>query len=191
MAKYTICTNKRGHEERSVYADAAGRKYLRVREDGQNSMVSLGTTSLDKAVKIRDERRGVKTAVKLGMPLSAPQDAARRAKTSVAAVIRRYEADGFPGKRGGKRNAGKHCDGEEARCKVLAEYFNGTAAAEDLDQDGLDAYRTWRCAKVAEGKVKLDGNQSKPKGAGDRTTDLDVAANQDGPRVALRDEPFG
>jgi integrase len=104
----------------------------------------------------------------------------------VAAVIRRYEADGYPGKRGGKRNAGKHCDGEEARCKVLAEYFNGTAAAEDLDQDGLDAYRTWRCAKVAEGKVKLDGNQSKPKGAGDRTTDLDLNCLNNAYRWGLR-----
>lgn len=106
--------------------------------------------------------------------LQSPQAAAKKAKTTVADVIKRYRNDGFPGKRGGKRNAGAHCDGEADRCEVLLEYFNGTAAAEDLDQDGLDEYHTWRCKKVAQGFKKKNGKPSKPKGVGDRTTDLDL-----------------
>jgi hypothetical protein len=186
MANYTLCVDNRQNEVRSIYEDQKGRKYLRVRENNQNSMVSLGTGSLTKAIKVRDEREAVKTAAKLGMPVQAPQQAAKKAKTTVTGVVERYRDDGFPGKRGGRRNAGVHCDGEAARCEVLLEYFNGTAAAEDLDQDGLDEYHTWRCKKVAEGFIKKDGTRSKPKGDGDRTTDLDLNCLNNAYRWALR-----
>lgn len=81
---------------------------------------------------------------------------------------------------------GYNCDGEAARCEVLLEYFNWTAAAEDLDQDGLDDYHTWRCKKFAEGFIKKDGTRSKPKGDGDRTTDLDLNCLNNAYRWALR-----
>jgi hypothetical protein len=164
MANYTLYLDNRNNEARSIHEDAEGRKYLRVRENDQNSMVSLGTSSLVKAIKLRDERQAVKTAVKLGMPVRAPQEAARRTKTTASDIIMRYRDDGFPGKRGGKRNPGLHREGEAARCEVLLEYFNGAAAAEDLDQNALDDYHAWRCRKVAEGILKKDGPRSRPRG---------------------------
>jgi hypothetical protein len=186
MSKFQLCVDEQGRKERSLYEDAEGRKYLRVRENDQNSMVTLGTTSLSKAVKIRDERRAVKVAVKLGMPIASPTDAAKKSKTTVAKVIKAYRDAGFPGKRGGARPPGRHRDEEAARCETLLEYFNGTAAAEDLDQDGLDHFHDWICAEVAKGVLKKDGTRGKVKGNGHRATDLDLNCLNNAYRWGLR-----
>lgn len=178
MSQYRIYVHQKGKlagaRERGIYVDKKGQLYQRqLLANGQEHYQSLGTNQISAARERRDSVLKKQIEAELGIA-EDPAKAAKKAKTPVATVIRRYAEDGYPDKKGNPRKPGKHRDEEATRCEVLLEYFNGEAPAEDLDQDGLDAYHTWRCEKIAKGKKKLDGTKSKPKGEGDRTTDLEL-----------------
>jgi hypothetical protein len=87
---------QKGLKEPEICEGAKGRKYLRVREGGQDSMISLKTTSITEAIKLREARQKAKTAAELGVAVE-PNQAAKKAKaalTTVKTVIKRYLQDG-------------------------------------------------------------------------------------------------
>src|ERR1035437_8518613 len=190
MSQYRLYRHEKGPlkdaPERGIYANPENSLYLRILlENGKESFKPCGTQSITEAIKMRDARVKAKALAGLGIA-EEPDSVGKKAKVSVAKVISRYQADGYPDKKGVPRKAGKHLDEEIARCETLSEYFNGDAPAEDLDQDALDHYHTWRLAKAKEGHVKKDGTKSKPKGDGERTTDLELNALNNAYRWAAR-----
>jgi hypothetical protein len=145
--------------ERGLYKDTqTGQYYQRIRsKTGGDTWQSLYTTKLTEARERLDARRAARAAPKLG--LKVRPTGSKRA--SVAKVIRRYKEDGYPDKKGNRRKEGPHLRGEIDACERLLAFFGNEVAAEDLDQNALDEYHTWRQGNVT-------------KGDGHRTTDLEL-----------------
>jgi hypothetical protein len=134
MAKYRLFVHKKrplaGMKEPGIFEDGTGRLYLRPRlANGQRPYLSLRTKSIGVAIKMRDARRAAKAGARLGIAIE-PEKAAKKAKVSVATVIRRYQKDGYPTKKGVARHSGRHLTGEMARCATMLEYFTTDEPAE-------------------------------------------------------------
>ena len=144
--------------ERGLYKDAkTGQYYQRIRSKaGGDTWQSLYTTKLTEARERLDVRRAARAAPKLGLKIR-PTGSKR---ASVTKVINRYQADGYPDKKGNRRKEGSHLRAETDACERLLAFFDDVAA-EDLDQNVLDEYHTWRQGNVT-------------KGEGHRTTDLEL-----------------
>jgi hypothetical protein len=183
---------QKGLKEPEIYEGAKGRKYLRVREGGQDSMISLKTTSITEAIKLREARQKAKTAAELGVAIE-PKQAAKKAKaalTTVKTVIKRYLQDGCPNKKGVPRPPSKHLDAERERCETLMEHFNTEAPAADLIQNDFDNFKDWRVAKVIEKEraaAEKRGEKYEPDAqTGLRTVDLDLNCLNNAMRWAVR-----
>jgi len=195
MAKYTLYVYKKGplkgNKEPGIYEDDEGRKYIRPKQaNGQRPYLSLGTTSIETAIKMRDTRRVAKLAAKRGIAL-APEEAAKKAAVTVAIVVKTYDEAGCPNRKGVARRAGKHLGAESVRCKTLLKYFNTDKPAEDLVQNDIDGYKDWRVAKVIEkekeaAKRKGIEDYEPDPSAGLRTVDLDLNCLNNAMRWAVR-----
>jgi hypothetical protein len=158
--------------EKYLYKDESGTYYLRIREDGQDTNLSLKTKKITQAVKARDARMAAKAAARLGIA-AEPSKVAKVASVTVRKVITTYQEAGYPGMGGVVRADGKHRVAEEGYCKTILAYFNGDAPAGDLVQDDLDQYHSWRIAHVT-------------RGDGHRTTDLELNTLNNATRWAVR-----
>lgn len=183
---------QKGLKEPEIYEGPEGRKYLRIREGGHDSMISLKTTSITEAIKLRDARQRAKTAAELGVAVE-PKEASKKAKaalTTVRTVVKRYLQDGCPNKKGVARPAGMHLAAERDRCETLLEYFNAEAPGADLIQNDLDNYKDWRVARVIEKEkaaAKKKGKEYEPDAqTGLRTVDLDLNCLNNAMRWAVR-----
>jgi hypothetical protein len=205
MAKYTLYVYKKGPlkgiKEPGIYEDTEGRKYIRPKQaNGQRPYLSLGTASLETAIKMRDTRKMAKLAAKRGIAL-APEEAAKKAAVTVPVVIRAYDEAGCPNRKGVARRLGKHLDAEKVRGKTLLQYFNTDKPAEDLGQNQLDGYKDWRVALVQEREkaaAKRKGYEDyEPEAdSGLRTVDLDLnclsnAMRWDGAKGVAHGQPNG
>lgn len=195
MAKYRLFIYPKGplkgNKEPGIYEDAAGRKYIRPRlTNGQRPYLSLGTKSISEAIKMRDSRKAAKSAAKIGIAIE-PEAAAQKASVSVAKVIHRYQADGYPGKKGVLRNPGRHLAEEVRYTKTLLNYFNTESSAADLVQNDLDEYKDWRVARIkandrkrleSKGEQYIDSKAQR----GLRTVDLELNCLNNAMRWAVR-----
>ena len=156
--------------ERALYCDpSSGIYYIRVFHDGQDTYRSLETTRLRQALERMDARRAAKAAAKLGLALE-PDNATR--SVTVAKVLQRYQDDGYPDKRGRKR---ERVGMEEYNCKKLLDYFTTGNLVDDLTMNALDAYHDWRVKNAS-------------KGQGHRTTDLELTTLSNALGWAVRKE---
>ncbi len=192
MSQYRIYVHQKGRQkgsrERGIYVDSKGALYRRlIGEDGRDSYVPYGTKSVTQAIKIRDARIEAKALARHGVDVVDPDKAAKTAIVTVPKVIKRYEADGYPDKKGRPRKPGRHLEAEKGYCKTLLNFFNGDAAAADLDQSVLDDYYTWRVELVKNsGKINKDGTAAKARGEGKRTVDLELNCLNNAMRWAVR-----
>jgi hypothetical protein len=152
MARYKLFVYRKGplkgNKEPGIYEDSAGRKFIRPRNaNGQRPYLTLGTNSISEAIKKRDTRKVAQVAAKRGIAVD-PEEAAKNASVTVYKMIKRYQQDGYPNKKGVARMAGIHREGEKNYCETLLEYFNNDKPALDLVQDDLDQFKDWRVEKV-------------------------------------------
>lgn len=182
----------KGVKEPGIYTDASRRRlYLRIR-GGRDSFISVGG-SLTKAIEMRDTRRTSKVAAKLGIAVEADR-ASQAAGATVKRVILRYQADGYPTKKGVRRNLGKHLLAEETYCKTLLEYFNGNKSAQYLTQHDLDEYHDWRVQTIVAAeteRLEAKGLKYDPEEArkvGHCITDLELNTLNNAMRWAVRKE---
>lgn len=156
--------------ERALYKDPnSGTYFVRVYHNGADTFRSLETTRIKEAIERLDARRAAKAAAKLGLTLEP--DAVERTVT-VAEVLERYKADGYPDKRGRPRTL---TDCESANCLRLSKFFTNGWLAENLKPKVLDDYHAWRLKTVTKGK-------------GHRTTDLELNTLNNAFRWAVRKE---
>jgi hypothetical protein len=122
VGTFHIYTDERGRKEPGIYEDDQGTKYLRLHEDGRRfySYVALKTTSITEAIKLRDARRTAGVAHKLGVTAISPEEASKLAQVTVPVVIKRYQKDGYPNKRGVPWPDGRHRKAEEKYCETIS-----------------------------------------------------------------------
>jgi len=189
MSKFRVFVYEKGPlkgmREKSIYQDADGNKYLRILEGKTDSFKPLGTKLITEAVKLRDARIKAKVASNLGLA-EDPAKVAASAKVTVKVVILPYQSDKYPDIRGNARKPGDTLNGQIARCEILLKYFNGNAKASDICQDDLDNYHIWRVENVKKGPVLKNGKRGKPRGEGDRATDMDLNTLNNAYRWAKR-----
>jgi len=201
QSKELICniafTSTRRVRQRVKEPDLHGREWRRMycdRCDGRDSFISVGGSVMT-AIKMRDTRRTSKVAAKLGIAVEADQ-ASRAALATVERVILRYQADGYPNKKGRRRQAGKHRLAEESYCKTLLKYFTGKKSAADLEQHDLDEYHDWRVENIAAAEVerlKSEGIEYDPEEVrklGHCITDLELNTLNNAMRWAVRKKMF-
>ena len=156
--------------ERALYKDpSSGSYYVRVYYNGADTYRSLETTRIKEAIDRLDARRAAKAAAKLGLAIEP--DAAGKAVT-VAEVIRLYQTDGYPDKRGRPRT---RVAMESANCVKLSKFFADGWLVEKLTPKVLDEYHAWRLRTITRGQ-------------GHRTTDLELNTLNNALRWAVRKE---
>jgi len=145
--------------ERGLYEDPnTGVKYIRIQSGGNDTYKSLGTRLKTQAINAMDARRAAKAAASLGIALEPDEEAQA---VTVAKVVRQYETDHFPDKKGCERADGPHKRNEKDNCATLLAFFRDEALVDDLRPKLLGEYHTWRVGNVT-------------KGDGHRTTDLEL-----------------
>ena len=158
--------------EKLLYIDDDGTYFLRICEGGVDTNRCLNTKVFggkDGARAARDAFLLQRTAADLGVGHSPT-----RKRSTVSAVLDRYEADGHPDKTGTERGDVKHVTEEKRALPLLRAFF--TCDTEEIDQDMLDKYRAYR-----KKNVKAGSNVT-----GDRTTDLELGCLANACRWALR-----
>jgi hypothetical protein len=180
----------KGVKEPGIYTDTSRRRlYLRIR-GGRDSFISVGG-SVTKAKEMRDTRRISKVAAKLGIAVDADK-ASQAARATVERVIHRYQADGYPDKKGRRRKRGKHRSAEESYCETLLKYFNGKGSGSDLEQHDLDEYHDWRIENIAAAEAErleakgIEYNPEEIRKLGHRITDLELNTLNNAMRWAVR-----
>ncbi len=159
--------------ERGLYEDPnSGVKYVRVQTGGRDTFKSLGTTLKTHAINAIDARRAAKAAASLGIALE-PDEIARG--VTVAEVIRKYENEGFPDKKGRLRVDGSHKRTERDNCATLLKYLGDKTLVDDLRPKLLHQFHTWRVGNVTRGE-------------GHRTTDLELNTLSNALNWAVQDE---
>ena len=119
-----------------------------------------------------DARRAAKAAAKMGIALD-PDEPARQ--VTVSEVVRRYEMDGYPDRKGNPRADTPHRRSEKDACALLLRFFKDDRLVDGLNQNVLDHYHDWRRKGVA-------------RGDGHRTTDLELNALSNALNWAIRKE---
>jgi len=194
MSKYRLFVYgkgpQKGLKEPGIYEDAKGRKHLRIREADRDSFISLKTSSITEAIKSRDARSRAETAAELGVAVK-PSDAAKTAHVTVPNVVKRYQVDGYPTKKGVPRKPGKHRAAEEIYCQTLLAFFDADQSAVHLVQDDLDKYHTWRVETIEtkeREQATARGEEYDPPemGKGHRATDLELNTLNNAMRWAVR-----
>ena len=168
--------------ERGLYLHN-GVYYVRLRENGSDTHISLKCTKKAAAIKARDEFWADRRAVKLGLiQPAAPAPATPPVPTvTIRAILTRYLEDGNPDKRGNKRKAGDHLRQEKASLQLLDAYF-GEDAWDSLTQNRLDEYHDHRVAQV-----NPDENEDQWK-QGHRCVDLELNTLSNALTWAVRKE---
>jgi hypothetical protein len=162
----------------NLYLHVNGTYYHRTTAGGKNTYTSLATQRQDQALKNQKalELRGF--AAEQGLEVDEPSE-----PVTVVDVIKRYEQDGYPDRRG-RRRADKlkdHDYRELPYCETLKEGFKGKLV-NDLSPKALDAYHEWRVATVSAGA------QSSLPRQGHRVTDLELNTLNSALKWAMRKE---
>jgi len=141
-----------------------GMYFLRKQIGTGDTHVSLKTTKIGMARRLRNDYVAVKRSRALG--LTAPEqteDEIEEAQPLLCkAVFDRYVADDFPDG-DGEPHSGDHLEAIKSHLVNLRIYFDDTAV-NDVDQDDLDSYRKLRKSQVK----KVRGND------GARTVDMEL-----------------
>jgi integrase len=159
--------------ERGLYEDPnTGVKYIRIQTGGRDTYKSLGTTRKTQAIDAIDARRAAKAAANLGIALEPDKEAR---SVTVAEVVKKYKADGYPDKKGCVRTEGSHKRNERDNCATLLRFFGDETLVDDLRPKLLNQYHAWRVENVT-------------KGDGHRTTDLELNTLSNGLNWAVQEE---
>jgi hypothetical protein len=150
--------------ERFLYKSTKGIYYLRRRNAEEDTDECLDTKNKETACNARDdyvaELRNKVNGVAVSSQASAEKTKDKKIKRElITSILSAYVKAGHPRKKR-PREKGSHLRQEEDAIPLLEKFFKGKHD-DELDQDLLDDYHTWRVAKIS-------------KGTGDRTVDLDL-----------------
>ena len=147
---------KVGNEPHLYQHPPTGIYYLRKQNQGEkDTHVSLGTTVIKQARKLRDDYLAARRARKLGIATPEPepeqvkeQEEKKPARVQCKTVFDRYVEDNYPDQ-DGEPHIGNHLRAIKDNLEDLRAMFD-EAFVDDLDQDRLDAYRNWRKENVKQ-----------------------------------------
>ncbi len=141
--------------------------YIRDRRGGKDTHVSLKTTKIGEARRLRNDYQAVKRSRALGLAAPQPkkEEAPTPPKPTLRTILSRYRDDGHPDKRGNKRPEGDHLRQERASLIILDSWF-GEREWDALNQNVLDQFHDDMTKQV-----NPDGKSDQWR-QGHRSTDL-------------------